>query len=111
MLIIINYVDSNKIIMGTNMIESPQQTASYTNMQTESNIYSEELTERNSEMYPNNYVDSKESVINKRDSVLKTNSVKQLYTNAPSEGILRDGVFSLAHTDHTAWKMPEQTEN
>ena len=41
----------------------------------------------------------------------ENDSVKQLYTNAPSEGILRDGVFSLAHTDHTAWKMPEQTEN
>ncbi len=41
----------------------------------------------------------------------ENDSVEKLYTNAPSEGLLRDGVFSLAHTDHAAWNMPEQTEN
>jgi len=72
------------------MTESPQQSSSNINYQSESNIYSDELTERNPEMY-SSYIEFKDSFENikslkegksSKDSILmKSNTIKQLYNS------------------------------
>jgi len=85
----LNKKEPSKIFTDIAMTESPPQSPSNVNYQSESNINSEELTEKDPDVY-SNYVDSRDNYENKnvlkegknnRDSILKSNTIRQLYNS------------------------------